>query len=123
MPPDVARGFKVGTMKIDGDAQLKRYEKSYAKMVQFVGIMYKAGVPIVAGTDDIPGFTLHSELALLVKAGLTPAQALQVATRNGARYTGTTMTVAASRPASWPISCWWTAIRPRTSRTCARCRR
>nr|WP_315255387.1 amidohydrolase family protein [uncultured Duganella sp.] len=89
MPPDVARGFKVGTMKIDGDAQLKRYEKSYAKMVQFVGVMYKAGVPIVAGTDDIPGFTLHSELALLVKAGLTPAQALQVATRNGARYTRT----------------------------------
>jgi hypothetical protein len=89
MPPDVARGFSVGTMKIDGDAQLKRYEKSYAKMVEFVGIMYKAGVPIVAGTDDIAGFTLHSELALLVKAGLTPAQALQVATRNGARYTRT----------------------------------
>jgi hypothetical protein len=123
MPPDVARGFKVGTMKIDGDAQLKRYEKSYAKMVQFVGIMYKAGVPIVAGTDDIPGFTLHSELALLVKAGLTPAQALQVATRNGARYTGTTNDRGSIAAASWPISCWWTAIRPRTSRTCARCRR
>ncbi|MYM32788.1 amidohydrolase family protein [Duganella sp. FT94W] len=89
MPPDVARGFRVGTMKIDGDAQLKRYEKSYAKMVRFVGILYQAGVPIVAGTDDIPGYTLHSELALLVKAGLTPAQALQVATRNGARYTRT----------------------------------
>nr|WP_315400375.1 amidohydrolase family protein [uncultured Duganella sp.] len=89
MPPDVARGFAVGTMKIDGDAQLKRYEKSYAKMVDFVGVMYRAGVPIVAGTDDVAGFTLHSELALLVKAGLTPAQALQVATRNGARYTRT----------------------------------
>ncbi|MYM80821.1 amidohydrolase family protein [Duganella sp. FT50W] len=89
MPPDVARGFRVGSMKIDGDAQLKRYEKSYAKMVRFVGILYQAGVPIVAGTDDIPGYTLHSELALLVKAGLTPAQALQVATRNGARYTRT----------------------------------
>ena len=89
MPPDVARSFAVGGMKIEGDATLKRYQKSYAKMVEFVGIMYKAGVPIVAGTDDIPGFTLHSELALLVKAGLTPAQALQVATRNGARYTRT----------------------------------
>nr|WP_315220390.1 amidohydrolase family protein [uncultured Duganella sp.] len=89
MPPDVARGFSVGTMKIDGAGQLKRYEKSYGKMVDFVGIMYRAGVPIVAGTDDIAGFTLHSELALLVKAGLTPAQALQVATRNGARYTRT----------------------------------
>ncbi|NVD70453.1 amidohydrolase family protein [Duganella sp. BJB1802] len=89
MPPDVARSLAVGAMKIDGDATLKRYQKSYAKMVEFVGIMYKAGVPIVAGTDDIAGFTLHSELALLVKAGLTPAQALQVATRNGARYTRT----------------------------------
>jgi len=90
MPPDVARGLSVGTMKIDNEATLKRYEKSYAKMVQFAGILYKAGVPLVAGTDDISGFVLHSELAMLVKAGLTPAQAIQVATRNGARYTRTT---------------------------------
>ena len=90
MPPDVARSLSVGTMKIDSDATLKRYEKSYAKMVQFAGILYKAGVPLVAGTDDIAGFMLHSELAMLVKAGLTPAQAIQVATRNGARYTRTT---------------------------------
>lgn len=89
MPPDVARGFHVGTMKIPDAATQARYEKSYAKMVQFVGILYKAGVPLVAGTDDLAGFTLHSELALLVKAGLTPAQAIQVATRNGARYTRT----------------------------------
>ena len=58
-------------------------------MVQFLVVMYRAGVPIVAGTDDVAGFTLHSERSLLVKAGLTPAQALQVATRNGARYTRT----------------------------------
>ncbi|WP_229633965.1 amidohydrolase family protein [Duganella qianjiadongensis] len=89
MPPDVARGFSVGGMKIENDTVWKRYQKSYAKMIEFVGIMYRAGVPIVAGTDDIAGFTLHSELSQLVKAGLTPAQALQVATRNGARYTRT----------------------------------
>ncbi|SFF69078.1 Amidohydrolase family protein [Duganella sp. CF458] len=89
MPPDVARGFHVGTMKIPDAATQARYEKSFAKMVQFVGILHKAGVPIVAGTDDLAGFTLHSELALLVKAGLTPAEAIQVATRNGARYTRT----------------------------------
>lgn len=89
MPPDVKRGFSVGTMKIADEATHQRYEKSYAKMVEFVGKLYKAGVPIVAGTDEIAGFTLHSELAFLVKAGLTPAQALQVATRNGAIYTRT----------------------------------
>ncbi|MFB9246455.1 amidohydrolase family protein [Massilia antarctica] len=89
MPPDVKRGFYVGTMKIADEAAQKRYEKSYAKMVDFVGRLYKAGVPIVAGTDEMAGFTLQAELELLVKAGLTPAQAIQVATRNGARYTRT----------------------------------
>src|SRR5471032_520500 len=89
MPPDVKRGFSVGTMNIPDAATLKRYEKSYAKMVQFVGIMYRAGVPLVAGTDELAGFTLQAELEFLVKAGLTPSQALRVATRNGARYTRT----------------------------------
>jgi hypothetical protein len=89
MPPDVTRGFHVGTMKIADAATQKRYEQSYAKMVSFVGRLYRAGVPIVAGTDELAGFTLQAELEMLVKAGLTPAQALQVATRNGAKYTRT----------------------------------
>jgi len=46
-------------------------------------------VTMVAGTDSLPGIVLHSELIGYVQAGLTPAQAIQVATRNGARYTGT----------------------------------
>jgi len=89
MPPDVRRGFFVGTMDIPDAATEARYKRSYAKMVEFVGRLYRAGVPLVAGTDAIPGFTLQAELALYVQAGLTPAQVLQIATRNGARYTGT----------------------------------
>lgn len=42
--------------------------------------------PLKAGTDAVSGFTLQHALAPYVKAGLTPAQTLQVATRNGARY-------------------------------------
>ena len=86
LPPDVQRGLRVAEMNIPDDATAARYEKSYRKMVEFVGRLYKAGVPIVAGTDDVPGFTLHRELELYVEAGLTPSQALQVATLNGARY-------------------------------------
>ena len=89
MPPDVRRGFKTSTMTIPDDRTAKRYEASYKKMVEFVGRLYRAGVPIVAGTDALAGFTLHSELALYVKAGLTPAQAIQVATYNGAKFTNT----------------------------------
>lgn len=52
-----------------------------------------AGVPMLAGTDSsyemnnfIYGVSLHDELELLVKSGLTPLQALQTATLNPAKY-------------------------------------
>ena len=89
MPPDVRRSFSVGQMDIPDDATAKIHLESYRKMVEFVGIMYRAGIPLVAGTDALSGFTLQAELELYVKAGLTPAQALQVATKNGATYTKT----------------------------------
>lgn len=86
VPPDVQRNWHVGTMKIADEATRARYEKSYAKMIEFVGRMYRAGIPIVAGTDQVPGFTLQRELELYVQAGITPAQVLQIATWNGAKY-------------------------------------
>ena len=86
VPPDVRRGFLAAQMKIPDEATYKLYNQSYAAMIDFVGRMYRAGVPLVAGTDDIPGFTLQRELELLVEAGLTPSQALQVATWNAAKY-------------------------------------
>lgn len=58
-----------------------------------VGSMFRAGVPIMAGTDAMnpycfPGFSLHDELALLVESGLTSLAALQAATLNPARFMG-----------------------------------
>ena len=89
IPPDVQRSRRAAEMDIPDDATGARYRKSFDKMVEFVGRAYEAGVPVVAGTDEIPGFTLQHELALYVDAGLTPAQALQVATWNGAKYSET----------------------------------
>lgn len=86
VPPDVRRGFFAAQMKIPDEKTRVQYDKSYRKMVEFVGRMYRAGVPLVAGTDDITGFTLQRELELYVDAGLTPSQVLQIATWNGARY-------------------------------------
>lgn len=48
---------------------------------------HKKGILLVAGTDAplpalFPGKSLHTELRLLVAAGLTPAEALAAATRN-----------------------------------------
>jgi imidazolonepropionase-like amidohydrolase len=61
------------------------------KLVEIVGIMHRAGVPFLAGTDAgapyvIPGFSLHDELADLASAGFTPMQALQSATLDAARF-------------------------------------
>ncbi|HEY2158866.1 MAG TPA: amidohydrolase family protein, partial [Isosphaeraceae bacterium] len=82
--------FRMKSMKAeDFVAQRKSYEWGAAR----VGDMARAGVPILAGTDEgnpniFPGFTLHDELGLLVTAGLTPMQALQAATIGPARFLG-----------------------------------
>lgn len=63
------------------------YRKSYAKMVELVGRLHKAGVPIVAGTDGW-GIELVRELEIYQQAGFTPAEAIQSATIIPARVVG-----------------------------------
>ena len=63
------------------------------KLSGWVGEMHKAGVEIMAGTDFAgpfvyPGFSLHDELMLLNRAGLSPMRALQAATLNPAKFLG-----------------------------------
>lgn len=70
-----------------------RSKKLFSKDAEIVGAMQRAGVKILAGTDTLnpyclPGFSLHDELGLLVKAGLSPMEALQAATLNPARFMG-----------------------------------
>jgi imidazolonepropionase-like amidohydrolase len=53
----------------------------------------EAGVKLLAGTDMpqafvYPGFSLHQELELLVRSGLTPLEALRTATYNPAEFLG-----------------------------------
>jgi len=76
-------------------SQRGRYSEEDAPMqfqqcLMVVRELHRAGVTILAGTDlgtpyQIPGISLHDELALLVQAGLSPMAALQAATRNPAR--------------------------------------
>jgi len=61
------------------------------KSMQVVSRMRAAGVLVLPGTDTgapvlFPGFALHDELLLLVRAGLTPMQALQAATKAAAEF-------------------------------------
>src|SRR6516165_448434 len=68
-------------------------EEMFKRSLEIVGRMNAAGAPILAGTDAaapnvFPGFSLHEELAYLVRAGLTPLQALQAATAKPAEFLG-----------------------------------
>ena len=87
-PPAVQRGFRSGGMDIPDEATQRTYEKSYLAMVDFIGRLHRAGVPLVAGTDAMAGFTLQRELELYTMAGIPANEVLQIATRNGARYSG-----------------------------------
>jgi hypothetical protein len=61
--------------------------------------MAAAGVGILAGCDGlIAGFCVHDELAAMVRAGMTPAAALQTATINPARYLGREGTLGSVAP-------------------------
>ena len=55
-------------------------------MMELLRRMHAAGIPIVAGTDATAGFGLQRELELYVQAGIPAAQALKIATWNGAKY-------------------------------------
>jgi len=82
------------------DPRMKDSASDYAKMrttfaaeERVTGQLFRAGVPMLAGTDVgnafcFPGFSLHDELALLVESGVTPLGALQMTTRNPAMFMG-----------------------------------
>ncbi len=64
-------------------------EKVFQKEVEIVGALHRAGIPIVAGTDQsVPGHSLHREIELYVQAGFTPLEAIQSATTVPAHVMG-----------------------------------
>jgi imidazolonepropionase-like amidohydrolase len=82
------------------DPNLDSIRKIYATAAKNLTKVLAAGIPIAVGTDSgglmtglvftgrFQGLWEHREMELMVKAGLTPMQAIQAATVNGARFLG-----------------------------------
>ena len=87
LPPVTERGFRQGGLAIPAGYTRAQYRESFAKLLQVVLAMHKAGVPIVAGTDG-SGMELVRELELYVQAGFTTEEALAAATIVPARNVG-----------------------------------
>lgn len=72
---------------------LEDRRREFAKFQELTGKLYRAGVPLLVGTDSPepqvpPGFSLHQELEMLVESGLTPAATLRAATLTNATVLG-----------------------------------
>lgn len=75
--------------------QVRKLDETGAAHSQSIGNAIKAGVTICTGTDLLPSDPIDGtnatvrEMELLVKAGLTPMQAIKAATSNSAKLTDT----------------------------------
>lgn len=86
---------------------LANMQRSNALNDRIIRALRDAGAPLLVGTDTgnpfvVPGFSMHEELELLVRAGLTPYEALRAATRGAAellRVTGDVGSVAVGQRA------------------------
>lgn len=87
--------WRVKRAALDGPDAIAYRHASYEKTARLLPLLAEAGVEIVAGTDagflnsfDYPGQALHDEMAVYVRSGLTPAQALRSAVVAGPRFLG-----------------------------------
>ena len=75
------------------------YTTLFPKAMALERAFAKAGGLLIAGTDPtggggvIPGFANQRQVELLVDAGFTPLEAIQISTLNGARYMGRDKTI------------------------------
>jgi hypothetical protein len=91
MPQWMQDRLNVGDLKAGiADADVPVRKQWYEYLQKMVGDMYKAGIPMLAGTDFpffcFAGYSLHEELERLIEVGLTPYEALKTATLNPAKF-------------------------------------
>jgi hypothetical protein len=91
LSPEAAQSYLTSRARVALDSPTTAL---FRKEMNFEVAFVKAGGLLLAGPDPtgnggvLPGFGDQREVELLVEAGLTPVQAIQIATENGATYLG-----------------------------------
>ncbi len=86
LPPSVARPLYSPEMEMGEMAEAWR--RSSVKQAAMLKALFDAGVQLVAGSDNLPAFTLHRELEVYAEAGIPAAAVLRIATLDSARVVG-----------------------------------
>lgn len=102
VPGAMLEAWRSGDAALPPDAR-RVSEARLRSGFEVVRLLHQAGVPLLAGTDVgnpfvVPGFSLHTELEMLVRAGLSPLAALQAATVNPARFLAATDSLGTVEP-------------------------
>jgi len=84
LPPQIRRSLLTGGLPIPTGSE-QQYQNSADAMLRMIKLLHDSGITLVAGTDDLAGFTLHRELELYVQAGISAPETLRIATLNAAK--------------------------------------
>lgn len=87
MPPQVRRGL-LSSALVPPKGEEGAYREALPAMLALLKALHDAGVTIIPGTDSMPGYELHHELELYVRAGIPPPEVLRMATLTSALVVG-----------------------------------
>jgi hypothetical protein len=68
------------------EAEKATYDKAFGKVMDTLALLHREGIRMWPGTDDATGFTVHRELELYNRIGMTPGEVLRVATFDCDQY-------------------------------------
>ena len=101
--PQLREQYLQNRARVEANTQ-SIYPRLFPKAMALEREFVRAGGLLLAGTDPtggggvIPGYANHRQLELLVEAGFTPLEAIQIGTQNGARYLGRDARIGALAP-------------------------
>lgn len=87
LPPNVLRQLKGAEMNV-AQEMIDNYQAGADALSKLIKKLYDNGVPIIPGTDNIAGFTLHRELELYAEAGIPNIEVIKIASINSAKLVG-----------------------------------
>jgi enamidase len=91
--PELKEAFERNYQRMSANAQ-SIYSTLFPKALRLERAFVQAGGLLIAGTDPtggggvVPGFSNQRQLELLVEAGFSPLEAIEIGTLNGAKYLG-----------------------------------